>query len=90
MRERRLTQWRTVAAGAVGKLGIHQDRVRERTGKEPAMAVCKPCNGKGSVKCPKCDGKGGHNDLIFGFAECKNCGGSGQKACSTCGGKGSV
>lgn len=56
------------------------------------MAICKTCRGKGSVKCPKCNGKGERYEST-GFLsgknkECSLCHGSGVKECGACGGTG--
>jgi len=54
------------------------------------MAVCKPCNGKGAVNCPRCQGKGGFSDVIFGYSKCEQCGGTGKLQCPSCKGTGEV
>lgn len=51
--------------------------------------TCKTCHGEGSVKCPKCNGKG----RTFGFAseaKCDHCKGSGRVICGVCDGKGKI
>lgn len=49
---------------------------------------CKECNGKGSVDCPRCKGKGKHIRVLTSSFECKHCHGSGVKKCGVCNGKG--
>lgn len=58
--------------------------------KDLTMATCKTCNGKGSVKCPKCKGRGRIQDLLGGSHQCNNCNGSGVVKCGVCNGKGHV
>lgn len=49
------------------------------------MATCKTCKGEGSVKCPKCNGKGRVGGGVFSSSyECKHCSGSGVKKCGAC------
>jgi hypothetical protein len=47
---------------------------------------CKECNGKGSVDCPRCKGKGKHIRVLTSSFECKHCHGSGVKKCGVCNG----
>jgi len=55
------------------------------------MATCKTCNGKGSVKCPKCKGTGRvGGGILSSSSQCNNCDGSGIVKCGVCHGKGSV
>lgn len=54
------------------------------------MPTCKTCNGKGSVKCPKCKGTGRISELLGGSHQCNNCSGSGVVKCGACNGKGHV
>lgn len=59
------------------------------------MATCKACSGKGSLRCPKCKGKGTYydsGDLLSGgkTKRCENCYGSGVVRCGACGGRGQV
>lgn len=55
------------------------------------MATCKTCNGKGSVKCPRCKGTGRVGGGVFtSSTECSHCSGSGVKKCGACNGKGYI
>lgn len=59
------------------------------------MASCKTCSGRGSLKCPKCNGKGAYYQSGGPFSggsvqQCKNCHGSGMVRCGVCGGKGQL
>lgn len=54
------------------------------------MTQCKTCNGHGSVKCPRCGGKGGSYTTLGQYLKCSNCNGSGQVKCNVCNGKGTV
>jgi hypothetical protein len=59
--------------------------------KEGKLATCRTCNGKGSVKCPKCKGSGRVSSggiLPGGSVQCDNCHGSGVARCGGCAGKG--
>jgi DnaJ-class molecular chaperone len=56
------------------------------------MANCNTCNGKGSVKCPKCKGTGEMTTGMFGNYQekCNNCHGSGVAKCGVCNGSGKL
>ncbi len=52
--------------------------------------TCKRCHGEGSIKCPKCDGKGRTFRILGGETKCDNCKGSGYVICGVCDGKGKI
>jgi DnaJ-class molecular chaperone len=53
------------------------------------MATCKVCNGKSSVKCPRCKGTGSIDPgFLSSLKKCENCNGSGVVKCGVCNGKG--
>jgi DnaJ-class molecular chaperone len=58
------------------------------------MTVCRTCSGRGSVKCPSCNGKGTRYEssgLMGGTTvRCRACGGSGVVKCGVCQGKGQI
>ncbi len=58
------------------------------------MATCRECSGKGSLKCPRCGGKGTRyeGDFLSGGKDkqCVNCSGSGRVKCGVCSGRGTV
>jgi len=55
------------------------------------MVKYKECDGRGSVRCPQCNGKGRVGGGILSSSyEGKHCSGSGFKKCGVCNGKGYV
>ena len=53
--------------------------------------VCLDCNGRGSIQCWLCDGKGVTSGSLFnpGDKICSECDGKGSKKCNNCNGSGS-
>jgi DnaJ-class molecular chaperone len=56
------------------------------------MARCSPCDGSGTVNCPRCGGTGEkivyHVFTDAEHFECSLCHGSGVKQCGACNGSG--
>ena len=45
---------------------------------------CDKCRGSGSNSCSQCNGQGGWNNPVTGWAQCYLCKGAGSFTCSTC------
>ena len=79
-----LSYWRSLSRVRLTRTGtfVAIALLEELDGREPPMATCGTCNGKG--RCPKCDGHG-KTGAIFSN-ECSTC--RGKKVCPTCKGSG--